>query len=249
MLARTLYGIELVERKVYVDRGTKYHISQDEIDILQDKDYKPIYQNKMKVRKARDLALSALNRPLTESQQDAIARLKELRRSDCWEEDVIIKTFNDIDLVLFRGILQDNVFLGWAGGRCMKKCAGVTWAPRLLCRRCAILISVKLLDFSSGLRDLWATLIHEMIHAYFLIECGRIRSRELSNIGDPDHGPCYLDFMRAIRDKMGGYECLPLSVKYHQPNSGYCPSDLAQPSHADSDPHRHHHHSEERKRR
>ncbi|KAH0543851.1 hypothetical protein FGG08_001890 [Glutinoglossum americanum] len=101
MIARDLFGLKLSE-KVDANSGTKYRISQADPDAFQERYCEPVYQDKMEIKPATDLALSALKERPTVAQEYSLARLKEVELPSLWGEDVVFKIFNDLDLLFFR---------------------------------------------------------------------------------------------------------------------------------------------------
>lgn len=100
---------------------------------------------------------------------DAIDHVREL-------ETVSPKTpyyiFDYLDKAIFGGKLQDMVYLRW---RCQSTCStGTTSAPNVegIPRICMELNMTPFEDDEAGIDDLLEALIHQMIHAYFLVCCG-----------------------------------------------------------------------------
>ncbi|KAL2357584.1 hypothetical protein BJ546DRAFT_824820, partial [Cryomyces antarcticus] len=146
-------------------------------------------------------AAFAYNR-LEESIADAYQALVQARNLRCRRDDMIFRIFDKLDKCLFAEKLKDNVYLEWASldsdvsGR--TSIAGVV-VPR---------VSVQLnedVHLNASREDIIASLIHHMIHAYFLVCCGPAAKN------DPDdkrlkHGKRFGLVLYKIRDISGyGY--------------------------------------------
>ncbi|KAI9782623.1 MAG: hypothetical protein M1835_003998 [Candelina submexicana] len=192
------------DTKVYENRGTPYAITQEEINVIQDrhKSYKrPLFH--MSKHKAAQLIIDAHARGvhLDRDQLAAIDRLQGLSKLTRWGSDIAIKAFNDLDKIFFMGVLRGNVYLRWSdksergnwGGRTHSHCIG---------RRIMIQLSTKVLQTSlASLRDVWSTLLHEMIHAYLYHQCGSSLVDDDDEL--PGHGPIFQACMKAIQYRIG----------------------------------------------
>ena len=100
-----------------------------------------------------------------------------------------IQVFRDLDIVLFKGRLQGNVYLRWTRSI---ELLGIThlqgqWhmSNGRVGRRIRISLNRRglLLDARGGLEGVMAVLIHEMLHAYFFLCGGLEKSRDYNDNG------------------------------------------------------------------
>ena len=133
------------------------------------------------LRLSEDEALELAEQALKAHERDQVGYL--MPPSNWPKFDLPFLVFNDIDSQFFRGVLKGNVYLIWKplprGCHARTSRAGLNKVPR---------ISIELSD---DLRrcsrlDIVATLLHQMIHAYFLQCCGYKRNSQGYAL---DHGP------------------------------------------------------------
>ncbi|KAL8695029.1 MAG: hypothetical protein Q9218_000397 [Villophora microphyllina] len=95
-----------------------------------------------------------------------------------WGPDLVIKAFDDLDILFFRGILATRTQLGWAdpnyilaSGQDPEGIFGLTEC--LWYGRCHISLNAIgiFLHTRNPYTHMWATLLHEMVHAYFFVLC------------------------------------------------------------------------------
>ncbi|KAF1999903.1 hypothetical protein P154DRAFT_535145 [Amniculicola lignicola CBS 123094] len=117
------------------------------------------------------------------------------------------RAFNRLDQILFAGHLRDAVFLDL--GNLGTHVSGVTSShgqgPNPRVRRISIVLNANLLQRTDS-KNILATLIHHMIHAYFLVACGRqddrIKEEYYNRLA---HGLHYGKVMNAIKKVSGHY--------------------------------------------
>ncbi|KAI9679229.1 MAG: hypothetical protein M1817_005248 [Caeruleum heppii] len=194
----------------YADRGTPYRVRQQELNDLEDPNGRrqfggPYLSMNEAARMMEEIGASAL----TPAQHAAVDRLQALEQVGSYGGDIIFKTFNDLDLVFFRGSLRGNVNLAWTdiGPHDRDRSAGVTRDSRPPQR-----VRIELNEFvlkipRAGLRDVWATLLHEMVHAYLMVVCGpRMESDDAPRPGQrpvPRHGQYFSRSLKAVRHRLG----------------------------------------------
>ncbi|KAI9724104.1 MAG: hypothetical protein M1812_000823 [Candelaria pacifica] len=203
------------DTKGHEGRGTPYPVTQEEIDVLQDrrKSYvRPRFH--MSKHKAEDLLVDAHARGvhLDKDQVAAMDRLQALGKLNRWGSDIAIKAFNDLDKIFFMGVLRGNVYVRWSdksergdwGGQTHSHCIG---------RRIMIQLSTKVLKNKlASLRDVWSTLLHEMIHAYLFHQCGSFIVDEDDEY--PGHGPVFQSCMKAIQYRIGNPRFIDLQLTH-----------------------------------
>ena len=150
--------------------------------------------------------------------QQAILRLQSAVGRP--EPDLIIKAFNDVDLVFFGGVLRAHTLLEWhpydtyAPREEMRRIHGVTYSraiPRNL-YTVELLVIIDLFskpvyheDWNNELKIsvgqcLWTTLLHEMVHAYFCRTAHKASSEEARAPGpDPGHGIHFWNTFWSVR--------------------------------------------------
>ena len=106
---------------------------------------------------------------LNTHQEAAIQRLQDLEKVGKYGPDIVLKIFNDIGTILFRGVLNGNVSLDWmshnkimcaAGG----SAAGLTSHAGMHAERVRVLLKRGVMQLSaSRLRDATSTLVHAYI--------------------------------------------------------------------------------------
>jgi len=202
------------DKPISAAAGTPYPTPQSEIDILQDRTRARATNPYLSIGRATGSLEKFHRRPRNPREEEALERLEDLQHAtDHFGKDVVFKVFDDIDTVFFAGKLSQNVHLSWAdcpGGRRAPHAAGVTCATGLEARRVAIQLDNKILQLpTTRLRDVWAVLIHEMVHAFL-----RVVAIDPSDWDDPDpgHGRHFRRCMAAVQKGLGGKEFIELDV-------------------------------------
>ena len=105
--------------------------------------------------------------PLNARQAAALRRLQDLEKVGKYGPDIVFKIFNDLDTLLFQGVLNGNVYLCWmseAVTPLSAGCAGITWSAGSRARRISMELNEDILQRSTTrLRDVISTLVHEGI--------------------------------------------------------------------------------------
>ena len=206
------------DTKVYEKRGTPYPVTQKEIDDIQDrhKSFRPPrhYISKCEACKC----LTEAHAPgvhLDRHQLAAMDRLQALGKLSRWGSDIAIKVFNDLDKIFFMGVLRGHVYLRWSDKSEHADWGGVTcYSPD---RRLMIQLSTKILKSSrASLRDVWAVLLHEMIHAYLRHQCGPTM-RDDDPYSPPGHGRIFQACMKAVQYRIGSPKLIKLELGHSIP--------------------------------
>ncbi|KAI9795414.1 MAG: hypothetical protein M1835_005835 [Candelina submexicana] len=203
---------------VYEDRGTPYAVTQKEIDEIQDPNRFPRWTGRcISQRRATQRLVDAHAHGvhLDHDQLAAMDRLQGLGNLNRWGSDIAIKAFNDLDKIFFMGTLRGNVYLRWSdkfnttAGRWL----GVTHPPSDELPRIMIQLSTTTLKSRvCSLRDVWATLIHEMIHAYFRLMVAPQNLYDEDPRTPPGHGPCFQACLNALQSRIGNPKYIKLEV-------------------------------------
>lgn len=197
------------------DRGTTYPTTQVELDFHQASKFRSRSKGPFVTPIEATTELIRHNDPkrqVPSKEQAAIDRLQNLvtdiEGGRKWGPDIAIKCFADLDLVLFAGKLRGNVCVKWLS--CEKatryrflrvhKTFGLTEHPRIFERgRCCIVLNTDaLLNDDRSLawfRAMFATLLHEMCHAYDHVMCPR---HWLSIGGEEAHGENFCSRISAV---------------------------------------------------
>ncbi|EUC40064.1 hypothetical protein COCMIDRAFT_44849, partial [Bipolaris oryzae ATCC 44560] len=114
-------------------------------------------------------------------------------------EEIPFRIFNKLDQALFAGYLNNAVFLDTS--RLDSDFSGITythgWGPNAEVKRISIILNQDVIRHGQAW-DIVATLIHHMIHAYFLVACGEQKEHEM-DYGRLNHGLHFGKIMLAIR--------------------------------------------------
>ncbi|KAI9816596.1 MAG: hypothetical protein M1827_001728 [Pycnora praestabilis] len=213
------------DTKVYANQGTPYPgVTQHQIDILQDRHRRRHHLPRQSMRSAAYKLEDAHARGvhLTPEQVAALDRLTALSQVGRWGPDVVIKTFDDLDLVFFRGKLRGNIYLRWTSPqptsserRDQRHSLGTTWSYRSLagCPRIAIELSSEILTRQEmSLRDVWSTLLHEMCHAYLGHLNDYCEDDKDDDMSNPGHGRYFQKCIRAVQSRLGGSRWIRLDI-------------------------------------
>lgn len=119
-----------------------------------------------------DYATAWCYRHLIGSQPEVADAIDHVRELGTVSPKTPYYIFNYLDKAIFGGKLQDMVYLRW---RSQSSCSpGTTSAPNVegIPRICVELNKTPFEDDAADIDDLLEALIHQMIHAYFLVCCG-----------------------------------------------------------------------------
>ncbi|KAF7192627.1 hypothetical protein HII31_06033 [Pseudocercospora fuligena] len=184
--------------------GTPYPVDSKELKILQDplfgpgsKDFRP-NPPQISPRQAFE-RLRTYQRPDAKSNNRWKA-LREAMKCEKLTWDLIIKVFDDIDACYFGGDLRRRVYLRWRPFDADEQIAiGMTMSvcPFKNRRRVSIHLRTNHKWEAVPKTTALGTLVHEMLHAYFLIHCGDFGSIEFG-CADPSHGPIFMAAARML---------------------------------------------------
>ena len=159
------------------------------------------------MRQAVDQLLRRLDARLTAEQEAAAARLRSCAGGNItWE--LLVKTFNDLDAVVFGGDLFHRVYISWVNMCVIGEGSGqlgLTVPPKNY-ESCRIRICISSdMDWRKVPRFYaLGVLLHEMVHAYFIIW---YRENELDpgkeHAENPGHGPTFMKAAKRIERYMG----------------------------------------------
>ncbi|KAI4232501.1 MAG: hypothetical protein LQ349_004977 [Xanthoria aureola] len=159
-----------------------------------------------------------LNQPiLPGSKEDAaIHRLANGMRLWEWGPDLVIKAFDDLDIVFFRGVLATRTQIEWRsdeeimGRRTGEKVLGL--CIRLGHGRARIVLNATriLLHSAHVSWCMWATVLHEMVHGYLDVLCDETHPSPIDNaMGEAwsvgGHGQYFRRIITAIDDRFRKY--------------------------------------------
>ncbi len=196
--------------RVYENRGTPYAVTQKEIDVIQDRNKRYYPPHAISGKRAVQQLVNA-HAPgvhLDRDQASALDRLQALGNLRRWGPDIAIKAFNDLDKIFFMGKLRGHVYVYWEEG-IHEDGAGCTYdagdfAPRItICLNSHVHMSVYY-----TLRDMWSTLLHEMIHAYLFLMVGRL----VNPTDKGGHGRCFVACMKALQYRIGNPDFIKLTI-------------------------------------
>ncbi|KAI9721547.1 MAG: hypothetical protein M1812_002309 [Candelaria pacifica] len=225
------------DTKVYESRGTPYPVTQEEIDVIQDRwKLYTVPPSWMSKHRARQLLVDAHARGvhLNKHQLAAMDRLQALSELTRWGSDIAIKAFNDLDKIFFMGVLRGNVYLRWTDKSERETSAGVTilWRRQ---HRIVIELTTRVLNNRlATLRDVWATLLHEMIHAYLYQQCGPYLEDHDDEVSG-NHGPVFRACMEAIQYRIGNPKFIQLILQHSITERPDCFSEGGYRRHGDRD--------------
>ena len=81
-------------------------------------------------------------------------------------------------------------------------------------RRVSITLDDRILGLpTTRLRDVWSTMMHEMVHAYLKVECGTDSDLDDPG-GDVAHGVCFRRCLAAVQRGLGGKLFVELDVTH-----------------------------------
>jgi hypothetical protein len=136
---------------------------------------------------------------------DAAESLRSIRikaatlKREGFAEDIPYRIFNRLDETLFAGHLKNAVYLSTNSPGSSVSGATYTqnWGPVTSVSRVSMILNRDMLDYARS-RDIVALLIHQMIHAYFLIACGPQKEDEVT-YGRLSHGYHFGKIMTVIK--------------------------------------------------
>jgi predicted SprT family Zn-dependent metalloprotease len=175
-----------------------------------------------------DWAVAFIVDRLEQNWVDAAEKLKSIRiRAATLERDGLVqeipyRIFNKLDEVLFAGHLKNAVFLDIDS--LGSDVSGATYTHRLGpnpdVKRISIILNVDTLEYAEA-KDIIAILVHQMIHAYFLVACGGQKEDEV-DYGRLDHSVHFGKIMFTVKklSAVHGRELSPLNYGYIPPNIG-----------------------------
>jgi hypothetical protein len=136
---------------------------------------------------------------------DAAESLRNIRikaatlERDGFAEDIPYRIFDRLNDTLFAGYLKNTVYL--SSSSLGPSVSGATytqnWGPVTSVPRISIILNSDVLNYARS-RDIVALLIHQMIHAYFLVACGPQKEDQVS-YGRLSHGYHFGKIMSCIK--------------------------------------------------
>ncbi|MCJ1462285.1 hypothetical protein MMC07_000885 [Pseudocyphellaria aurata] len=166
-------------------RGTPYPCHQDDLDSCASLPYKSPHPKRSP--EAASLELEYFLHPnawISLTVQAAIDRLLAGLQIDNWKPDIVIKAFRDLDIVFFNGKVHGLTTIRWQSptwwerprqtpdGHLMHQ--GLT---EYLGRGTAAIhlnAWTILMDTPDPKLAMWSVVLHEMVHAYQNVMCGRL---------------------------------------------------------------------------
>ena len=197
---RNLYGNSGTASRLgffsWLDGPQKSGPSLEERENLKERSARPANQHSyLKREEAFGLAEQAL-----EDYRRTDIYCLHCRMSSAEKQSLPFRIFNDLDKELFRSVLRGNVSLCWAhlsrGYLSETRPAGIENDPRI-----QILLSHQLHEEARPVTII-VSLLHQMIHAYYLQCCGSL-DYEFSGTGhDLGHGYEFYALMRSMEKKL-----------------------------------------------
>lgn len=194
--------------------GTPYPVDAEELRILQDASFGPrssggrLYPGWwISVEEAfqRLFQPAANNADTNEKRQRIHRTVQSLQQSQKLTWDLVIKMFPDIDACYFHGDLRRRVHLCWRTFPDYQCGGGLTiWPGFQGGSNPRVRISLRTDMKWESLPNTFALalLVHEMIHAYFLVHCGHPGALEMA-AQDPAHGPLFVAAAERLERMMG----------------------------------------------
>lgn len=155
---------------VHPDKGTRYPCSLQNILSYRrrpEKSYKNPWSNEVATNKL----VNFLNEPIKEGSKEraALYRLADGMQLEKWGPDLIIKAFDDLDLVFFRGVLATRTQISWMTTREIRA-KGLTssvfgFTEPLGHGRAHIVLNstIIFLEDPNPFAQMWSTMLHEMV--------------------------------------------------------------------------------------
>ncbi|KAL8712178.1 MAG: hypothetical protein Q9220_003612 [cf. Caloplaca sp. 1 TL-2023] len=142
--------------------------TKQNIDVLKSKSISPTSQ---RLNLTPEQAFAKAEEALKGHVRHQIACMKAQTMTNKMKNLLPYQVFNELDKEFFRSVLKGNVSLGWSalpsGTLSRTCCAGHKGNPRI-----RIELSPLLRRPNCSRRDVFAALIHQMVHAYYLQCCG-----------------------------------------------------------------------------
>ena len=170
-----LYRQALLDVKV--DQGTPYDISQEDLDALRtppNRNCGPFISQREATQEILDH--NRVGRDVSSAELAAIQRLREALANSRWNPDIVIKAFQDLDLIFFCGRLRHKVGFQWQSSSAFapyerpgRLYLGATFRTEAI-GQMSIMLNAHHLLFRDIIQNpwmlMWATALHEMCHAY-----------------------------------------------------------------------------------
>ncbi|MCJ1389360.1 hypothetical protein MMC18_002216 [Xylographa bjoerkii] len=191
---------------------------------------------RMDIRQAVADFVARLKIQPSESQLAAIERLRFEWNKETWTPDLAMKSFADLDRAYFFGQMLGRVRLRWKGStKALRKELGPTyvntygftmWESRTTIPCARIILNAEMIFLRpiitlSRKRETFATLLHEMVHAFLIVYCGQNHDKEEDRRGlDGGHGRSFQKCAKALTERTKkdlGYE-----VDWVEKNDGTC---------------------------
>ncbi|KAI4257344.1 MAG: hypothetical protein L6R42_005742 [Xanthoria sp. 1 TBL-2021] len=208
---------QLSRFKVRTDWGSQYPCSEEKLW-----SYQRLPKQNKRIPLSEEMAtgnlVGFLNQPiLPGSKEDAaIHRLANGMRLWEWGPDIVIKAFDDLDIVFFRGVLDTRIQIEWRsdeeiiGKRTGDRVLGL--CIRLGHGRSRIVLNATriLLHAADPSSTMWATALHEMVHGYLDVLCDETHPSPIDNaMGEAwsvgGHGQSFRRIITAIDDRFRKY--------------------------------------------
>jgi len=186
-------------------------MSSKKLDILQSGETRPDtgywrpWPATLSLSEAHDRLLRRLHKPWAVKKLAAWGRFRKVYYKPLDSRPrAMVKAFNDMDTVLFRGVLRRRVNIQWEV-RLESGCVGQAWYPRmengLPTKQVHIRLSLIGL-FGRRSEHLWDTLMHEMLHAYLYISTGGETDEYYTCGKHLDYGPLFFSDAQALTERL-----------------------------------------------
>ncbi|MCJ1226298.1 hypothetical protein MMC12_002948 [Toensbergia leucococca] len=191
------------DETVYLHKGTPYPSWAIYLHLMHqpERGFDNMDRNKTQYAAATDLV--DFLHPRNRLGSFGLDRLNANIRTPGWGPDIVVKAFHDLDKVFFQGRLEGRVTIKWKKAKFFKydsskgKTYGSTWSKAPRGAQIFLNADAIFLDQTSDpFKDMWGTLLHEMIHAYFDVMCG-------IGEGSDHHGEDFQRIFRALNIRTG----------------------------------------------
>ncbi|KAK3669963.1 hypothetical protein LTR78_010135 [Recurvomyces mirabilis] len=171
---------------VHADEGAPYDVEASELAVLQDPRMS-----------ARSPAWRPLNSPISQGEalarllapsarkhgfNDALNRIRQAMTMPHASGSLLIKMFNDLDTVIFHNKLRRRIYLSWRhltqeDPELIRNPCAVLWGQTNPANfhgqpRIAIELNTQAPWSATTRKDSVGVLVHEMLHAWFMVHCG-----------------------------------------------------------------------------
>ncbi|KAH7139122.1 SprT-like family-domain-containing protein [Dendryphion nanum] len=170
-----------------------------------------------------DWAVASLIKHLDETSAEVTSIFKKIKlkaqaiANEGRSSDIVYRTFRHLDQAFFAGHLKDAVYLDI--GSLGSDVSGATFThgrgPNQRVRRISIILNSDVHKHASA-GHILASLIHHMIHAYFLVACGPQEEKE-PDYDRLSHGTHFAKVMRTIKNLTASSNCKPLQLGFGHP--------------------------------